>query len=193
MKKITSKQITLSAMMIATATILSLVKVFEMPLGGSVTLLSMFPLCMISIVYGVGFAIIPCIVFGILQIVLSGAFGWGLTPEMLVGTMLLDYILAYGSLALAGLFRKKGVWGIVFGIVIACFVRFICHVVSGVVIFRTLDQFSAFGNTFQNRPILYSICYNGLFMLPETLFTCIGAMIITRLKAIKELIKENSI
>lgn len=191
MKKITSKQITLSAMMIATSTILSLIKVFAMPLGGSVTLMSMLPLCMISIVYGVGFSIIPCILYGVLQIAFSGAFGWGLTPAMLIGTLLFDYILAYAAMSLAGIFRKKGAWGIALGIIIACFVRFACHVLSGVVIFTMLEQFSAFGKTFQNRPILYSVCYNGLFMLPETLFTCIGAILITRLNAIKELINTK--
>lgn len=191
MKKITSKQITLSGIMIAVSTVLSMIKVIQMPLGGSVTLLAMLPVSMISVIYGVSFAIIPCIIFGVIQILLGGAFGWGLTPEMLIGTIMFDYVLAYGVLCLSGVFRNRGTLGIIAGIILACFARLLCHIVSGVVIFENLEQFSAFGATFENRPILYSVCYNGLFMLPETLFTCIGAFVIAKLNVIKDLITKN--
>ncbi len=193
MKKNSSKQITVSAMMIALSTILSFIKVYEMPLGGAVTLMSMFPICMIAILYGTKFAIAPCIVYGIVQIFQSGAFGWGLTPTILAGTIIFDYILAFGSLSLSGIFRTKGTKGIILGIVLACSVRFICHFVSGFVIFKNLEQFAAFGAIFTNRPLLYSLCYNGLYMLPETIFTCIGAFVITRLNVIKRIIEENKI
>lgn len=191
MKKITSKQITLSGVMIAVSTVLSMIKVMQMPLGGSVTLLAMLPISMISVIYGVGFSLLPCLIFGIIQVLLGGAFGWGLTPEMLAGTILLDYVLAYASLCLAGIFRKKGAFGIIAGIALACLARFICHLLSGVVIFTNLEQFSAFGTTFEGKPFLYSLLYNGLFMLPETVFTSIGAFIITRLGVIKKLINDN--
>ena len=51
-EKIDVRKLTMSAVMIALSVALSLVKLFQMPLGGSVTLLSMLPVCMLSIMYG---------------------------------------------------------------------------------------------------------------------------------------------
>ena len=42
-KNVNVKKLTMSAVMVALSAALSLVKIFEMPLGGSVTLLSMVP------------------------------------------------------------------------------------------------------------------------------------------------------
>ncbi len=178
-------KITTTAILIALSTVLSLIKVFEMPLGGSVTLLSMLPVCLIGIIYGTTYAIAPCLLYGAIQMFLGNPFGWGLTPTMLVGCILFDYIVAFGVLCLAGLFRKHGTLGIMLGITVACIARFVSHFISGYVVFKNLEQFNLFGSVFTNRPVLYSICYNGLYMLPELIITVTAAFLIFRSTAVR--------
>ncbi len=178
-------KITTTAIMIALSTVLSLIKVVDMPLGGSITLLSMLPICLVGIMYGTRFAIAPCILYGAIQMFIGNPFGWGLTPTMLIGCILFDYIVAFGVLCLSGLFRKKSDLGIVLGIVVACLARFASHFVSGYVVFKNLEQFELFGSLFESRPILYSICYNGFYMLPELIITALAAFLIFRSKAVK--------
>ena len=108
---------------------------------------------------------------------------------MLIGTITLDYILAFSVLGVAGIFSKKGNKGICFGIVLALALRFICHLISGCVIFKELEQFEIFGEIFVNRPFLYSLGYNGFYMLPEIVITVIGAVILLNLPQTKKIMK----
>ena len=179
-------KIVITAVLLALSTELSTIKVFEMPLGGSITLLSMLPVCLISIMYGTAWAAAPCIIYGAIQMFLGNPFSWGLTPKILIGCIFFDYIIAFGVLCFAGILRKKGFWGIVAGITFACTLRFVSHLFSGVVFFVNLEQFELFGTTFVNHPFLYSLCYNGLYMLPELILTVIGATVLFKTKAIKE-------
>ncbi len=184
-------KLTLSAIFIALATGLSFIKIINMPLGGSVTLLSMLPIVMISTMLGLKWGIGSAFVYSLLQllfgITLDGLFGWGLTPVMLVGTIFLDYILAFTVLGFAGMFAKKGYVGICAGTAIVILLRFVCHFISGFIIFSNLAQFELFGRLFENRPVLYSLAYNGLYMLPELVITVIAAAIIFKLPQIKKL------
>lgn len=187
-------KLTLSAVFIALATVLSNIKILTLPLGGSVTLLSMLPIAMLSIILGVKWGLFTAFTYSLIQLVLgitvSGLLSWGLTPVMLVGTILLDYILAFTVLGLSGAFAKKGYWGIVAGISLSIALRFLCHFISGYVIFKQLEQFELFGRLFANRPCLYSLSYNGLYMLPELLLTVVAALILFRLPQIKKLISK---
>lgn len=190
---ISVNKLTLSAIFVALATVLSLIKVIKMPLGGSVTLFSMLPIVLISCALGVKWGMAVSFVYSLIQlafgITLDGLFGWGLTPVMLIGTIMLDYILAFSVLGVAGIFAKKGNKGICFGIVLALALRFICHLISGCVIFKELEQFEIFGEIFVNRPFLYSLGYNGFYMLPEIVITVIGAVILLNLPQTKKIMK----
>ncbi len=182
-------KLTLAAVFIALATVLSLIKVFKAPLGGSVTLLSMLPIVMLSgmlgIKWGLGCAFTYSLIQLVLGLTLDGLLGWGLTPIMLLGTILFDYILAFTVLGFAGIFAKKGVFGFVFGTAAVITLRFLCHFASGIIIFKQLEQFELFGKIFSNHPILYSLSYNGLYMLPELVITVVFASIIFNLPQIK--------
>lgn len=188
-------KMTLSAIMVALATVLSLIKVWKMPLGGSVTLLSMLPIvmvsCMLGLKWGFGSAFVYSLIQLVLGIALDGLLGWGLTPVMLIGTILFDYVIAFTVLGIAGAFKSKGTIGICLGTALALALRFVSHFISGYVIFKNLEQFELFGTVFTNRPVLYSICYNGLYMLPEIVITVICAALIFSSKPMKKLI-ENS-
>lgn len=181
------KRLVLTAILIALATVLSLVKIFEMPLGGSVTLLSMLPIALVSVEYGVGWGMAASFAYSLVQMGLDLAkvFSWGLSPAAIIGTIVLDYILAYSAVGLSGIFRKKGVVGICIGIAIALILRFIFHVISGTVIFDIWMPEE------WNNPLLYSVCYNGLYMLPELVFTMIGTVILFKTPQFNKLISGD--
>lgn len=188
-------KLTLSAIFVALATVLSNIKVVKMPLGGSVTVLSMLPIVMISIMLGLKWGFGSAFVYSLIQLILGiavdGLLGWGLTPVMLVGTILLDYIVAFTVLGIAGIFAKKGYAGICGGVVLAIALRFLSHFLSGVVIFKNLEQFEIFGSVFTNRPVLYSLAYNGFYMLPELIITTVAAVILFRLPQVKKIMNQQ--
>ena len=181
--KKTIEKVAASAIMIALSTVLSMVKVWQMPLGGSITLLSMLPVCMISIIYGTVWAIGPCVLYGAIQMFIDGVFGWGLTAGILVGSIFFDYLIAFGVLCIAGIFRKKGYVGIILGVSLACVCRFISHFISGCVFFRSFDVF--------NNPYVYSLAYNGTYMLPELIITTVAAVALFKIPAVSKLVKAN--
>ena len=181
-----TKKLTLSAVMIALSAVLSMVKVYELPLGGSITLLSMLPVAAVAICYGTKYGLFVSALYAFLQIVLDlgKLMGYGMTPLTWVGCLVFDYIIAYGALGLSGIFRKKGTLGMCAGITLACVVRFISHFISGAIVFAVWCREG--WNVY-----LYSLVYNGSYMLPELILTTIGAALLFRVPSIKKLI-ENS-
>ncbi len=176
------------AIMLALSVVLSYIKFFELPFDGSITLFSMLPVCLVSIKYGWRWGLGTAFCFSWFQILQGGVFGWGLTPMMLIGSLFLDYILAYTVLGLAGMFRKKGYVGMLCGIATVCALRFVVHFLAGIILWANFEQFEAFGQVIQNSPALYSICYNGVYMLPETLLTVGVAAILLRIPQIRRVV-----
>lgn len=167
------------AAMVALATVLSFIRVFKLPWGGSVTLLSMLPIVIYSIKRGVKLGLIVSFVFSLIQFgqgVIDGIFGWGLTPVMLLACIFLDYIGAFTVIGLAGMFKNKKLPGWIAGISIAIGLRFLFHFLSGVVIW---GSYGALWEGFSTEnSYLYSFLYNGAYMLPELVFTIIGAVVL---------------
>lgn len=167
------------AIMAALAAVLSYIRIFKLPWGGSITLLSMLPIVLFSIKRGLvpGFA--ASFVFALVQFgqgIIDGLFGWGLTPLSLIACIFLDYIGAYTVLGIAGIFRKGGMAGWLGGAALAVFARFLFHFFSGVVIWHS---FGELWNGFStDNTWLYSLLYNGAYMLPEMIFTLIGAFVL---------------
>lgn len=174
-KKVNVKKLTMSAVLIALSAALSMVKVFEMPLGGSVTLLSMLPVCMLSIMYGCKWGLFCSFVYSLTQLVMGigSVLSWGLTPQALVGSIVFDYLAAFTVLGLAGMFRRHGVPGYIGGISLALLLRAVSHVISGVIFFATWAPEGW-------NPFVYSIAYNGAYMVPEIVFTFAGAIFLLK-------------
>ena len=148
------------AILVALAFILSFVKLYELPNGGSLTP-AMFPILLYALRWGLPRGLIAGFVFGLLQLIFDGAYAWGWQ------SMLLDYLLAFTPLGLAGLFKGKA-WGIFPGTVLGCAARFVIHYISGVTIYRIIEPTAVPGfGTFDNAS-LYSLVYNGSYMLPNT-------------------------
>ena len=177
MSKNKTKILVEGAVMVALATILSYIRIYRLPWGGSITLLSMLPIVLFSIRRGLKAGLTVSFVFSLVQFtqgVVDGIFGWGLTPGMLIACILLDYVVAFTVLGLAGIFRKKGLAGWICGISLAIVLRFVCHFLSGVIIWKS---FGELWNGFStDNTFLYSFLYNGSYMLPELIFTLIGAI-----------------
>ena len=113
-------------------------------------------------------------------------FRWGLGPGLLVGaafgtlkffwaegfainiwSFLLDYSVAYMFVGMAGLLRGRR-HGLPLGCLAGCFGRFLIHFISGLTIYRILIPTELFGVMFES-PVLFSIGYNGSYMLPSTI------------------------
>ncbi len=163
------------AILVALSFVLSILKVFEMPFGGSVTLLSMLPVCVASLRHGVKWGLGAAFVYSLTQALMSGAAGWGLSIKVLIICYLLDYIIAFTGLGLCGFFKGKSAIIQSASVVGVCFLRFICHYMSGVTIWKE----SCFEKGFTN-PYIYSLLYNGAYMLPEAIFTAIGAYFVIK-------------
>lgn len=181
------------AVMVALATVLSFIRVFKLPWGGSITLLSMLPIVLFSIRRGVKAGMAVSVAYALLQFgqgIIDGLFGWGLTPGMLIACIFLDYIGAFSVLGLAGLFRKKDLPGWIAGISLAIVLRFVLHFLSGVVIWHSYGELWNGFST--DNTYLYSFLYNGCYMLPELVFTLIGAIVLLKAPQTKRiLLKEE--
>ncbi len=165
------------AVMVALATVLSFIRVFRLPWGGSVTLLSMLPVVLFSIRRGIGPGLTVSFVYSLIQFtqsVIDGLFGWGLTPGILLACIFLDYIGAFFVLGIAGIFRKKNLPGWICGISLAVTLRFTFHFLSGAVIWHSYGELWQGFST--ENSWLYSFLYNGCYMLPELIFTLAGAV-----------------
>lgn len=180
------------AAMVALATVLSFIRVFKLPWGGSITLLSMLPIVLFSIRRGVKMGLVVSFVYALVQFgqgIMDGLFGWGLTAGMLIACIVLDYLAAFTVLGLAGLWRKKGLPGWLAGILLAVGLRFICHFLSGVVIWGSFGELWSGFST--DNTWLYSFLYNGCYMLPEMIFTMIGAVALLKAPQTKRLLLND--
>lgn len=158
-KKFSAKQLTFSAMAIALAMVTSLLKLIDMPMGGSVTLFSMLFIALIGNWYGLGVGLTTGLAYGILQLVID--------PYIIsLPQMLLDYIFAFGALGLSGVFSKSKN-GLVKGYIFAIFGRFVFSTLSGYIFFPT------FMPEFFDSAIIYSICYNGAYIGAEAILTLV--------------------
>lgn len=131
---------------IALSTVLSLVKVFGLPQGGSITAGSMVPILWFALRRGAKVGITAGVIYGLVQLVLEP---YVYNPAQ----VLLDYPIAFGALGLAGFFKKYRPVGAATGIA----GRFVAHFLSGVIFFW---MFAPEGM----HPIVYSAIYNGSYL-----------------------------
>lgn len=156
--QLTTKQLVYSAAAIALAIVCSMIKLFEMPIGGSVTLLSMLFIVLIAYWYGPYVGIMTAVAYGLVQFVMEPIF-------YTIPQMLLDYPLAFGALGLAGFFHKKK-WGLQIGYVVGVIGRFVFATISGVVFFAAYAPENM-------SPLAYSAGYQASYLVPEAVVTLI--------------------
>lgn len=183
-----------SAIMIALATVLSMIKVWEAPYGGSVTLLSMAPMIILSMRRGIKVAVPAAFVSSLIQLVLGlNNLAWIPTASGIALCALLDYILAFTVLGFGGIFRNikfsenetANIFvAAILGTLLVVVIRYLCHIVSGAVIWYALDLewYADDPDHIVNKygAWLFSAIYNGTFMLPEMIETVIGVPLLTK-------------
>ncbi len=162
-----------TAIMLGLATVLSLIKFTDLPFGGSVTLFSMLPVILICYRYGFKWGLLSGVTYGILQLVTGLQALRGVSVATFIGAIVLDYLLAFGMCALAGLFRpvKSQKLGLPLGALAACAGRLLCHFLSGVLLW---------GEYANIQPVwLYSLGYNASYMIPEAILSVVGVLLLS--------------
>lgn len=187
-KKEKNRRLAESALMLALATILSKLAVFSLPFGGSVTLFSQVPIILISYRYGVKWGLKAGLAMSVLQLILGvDNFSYVSGIASLLTVALADYLVAFSALGLGGLFKnriKNNVLAISLGSALATLIRFICHFISGVTVWKEYAE---------GAPVVeYSLKYNGGYMLPELIITLVGVIVIAGIFDLNSLeIKTN--
>ena len=201
-----TKRLTESAMLIAIAIVLEfLSKLFipELPFGGQLTLCSMLPVVLISYRHGVKWGLLSGVAYALIEMAIgaktvAAAFQPGYFGEarMLFNALLmcaLDYLAAYTALGIGGAFRRRlpPRTALVCGALAALSARYLCHILSGYILFSgwaewffTQDGFPAWGAGLvaalspNALGLTYSVVYNGMYMIPEMILTCLVAALI---------------
>ena len=190
MKNTKTRMLVEGAIMVALATVLSFLKIWQFPWGGSITVLSMLPIVVFALRYGAVKGLAVSFVYSVIQlgqgILVEGLLGWGLTPIALIACMFLDYIGAFSVLCLAGIFGNKKMPSIICGTVLVMLLRFTLHYFSGVLIFHSFGELWEGFST--DNTWLYSLLYNGAYMLPETVATTIGALFLFKTPQMRKLL-----
>jgi len=180
------RRLTESAILIALTFVLHWVSqvIPGMPQGGSVTLASLVPLLVISYRHGVKWGVFSATVFGILRTMLSNNFAWvPATFWHFAGVALLDYIVAFGVIGLADLFRKPfrndKYLGYAVSTIVVMFLRFVSHFVSGVLIWGSLAIEWGLRPA-EQAAWIYSAIYNGSYMLPEASIATVVILLMSK-------------
>ncbi|MGC2872878.1 energy-coupled thiamine transporter ThiT [Ihubacter sp. mB4P-1] len=175
-KKMDTKAITISALLIALAVGLGQIKLFEMPYGGTVTVFSMLPVALCGYILGIRRGVMAGMCVGLLNLI----FGpYVIHPVQL----LVDYPFAFGALGLAGFFSESGKNGLTKGYLLGLFARYICAVVSGIVFFGAYapEGFNA---------VTWSLFYNFTYLAAEGILTVVIISLPPVKKALEGLKKQ---
>ena len=163
------------AVCMAIAFVLSFIALYKMPTGGSVTPASMLPIIAFAWAFGAPAGILVGIAYGVLQLTQGMYF---LNPVQ----FLFDYILPFAFLGFAGFFKKKN---LIPAIIIVCVLRFLSHYTAGVVFW---GNYAPPGQA----PWLYSLIYNGSYMLPDTII-CVAVALIPAMRKVIEGLNPDGI
>ena len=178
------------AIMLALAFALSCAKLFEMPMGGSVTVASMLPIMLISVKYGIRAGLATSSLYSITQLLQAFAsanvFPYCETPATLITCILFDYIVPFTILGLAGIFLKfklsaRSEVNVYYGICSVVLLRFICHFITGVAIW---GQWAPDGM----GKYLYSFLYNAGFLSIDFAICIVCAVLMFRKAELRKLV-----
>ena len=206
-----TRRLTESAMLLAVAIVLELISkavIPPMPFGGQLTIVCMLPVVLISYRHGVRWGLVCGFTYSLIQMALGagtvtaafqpGYFGDGTMILNALIMCILDYVLAYTLLGLGGCFRgHTRDSGLVPGSILALGCRYLSHVLSGWILFSgwaewffTQEGFPGWGASLVENlgpvslGLVYSLVYNGMYMIPEMILTAIAAGMLSRVPRI---------
>jgi len=168
------KELIVGALCIGLAFVLSYVRIWKMPMGGSITPASMLPIMLFAYIYGTPKGLIVGVAYGLLQMIQDPwIVHWA--------QAIIDYIFAFGALALAGLFRKK----LIAGEAVAIGARFVFATISGLIFF------AEYAADWGLSPFVYSVAYQATYLVPEAII-CIAISLIPVVRKNIELLCANA-
>ena len=167
-------RLTESAIMLAFATVLSMIKIVQMPHGGSVTAAAMLPMILVAYRYGTAWGLFTGFTASLLQMLLGlNNLSYATDAAAAVAIIAFDYVIAYTVMGLGGLFRrmKNQSVALALGALLVCALRYGCHVWSGCTVWEGVSVPTA-------AALVYSLGYNAVYMVPETIITVTAAALI---------------
>lgn len=173
-RTLSARRLAYCAMAVALAYVTSFIKPFELPYGGSVTLLSMLFIVLVGNWYGVKTGVLVGFAYGVLQFLQEPYF-------LSLFQVCCDYVLAFAALGLSGLFRKRKN-GLLIGYIAAVLARGFFHSLGGYLYW--MDYMPE--NFPQSLRTLYPIIYNYSYLLAEGVIT----VIIIRLPAVSNALER---
>lgn len=173
-----AKPLVFSAVSIALGLVLSMIKIIHMPLGGSITLCSMLFVCLPGYFYGPIYGFSAAFAYGLLQFLFNGYV-------VSIPQVICDYFLAFGALGLGCIFRKKR-FGLILDYLTGLFGRFFFSFISGVIFY------GMYASDYNLSAVVYSLLYNGAYILGEGIITILLLMI-PALRNNIERIRESSV
>ena len=157
-RKWTAKMVAYGALSIALSFVLSCIRLYRMPQGGSVTPGSMLPIMLFSAAFGVGPGLLTGLAYGVLQYLQGGWFAN-------VWQFALDYLLAFAALGLTGIAKHlPEKWGLYPAMILAALCRALSATLAGIMFWDT-------------APVA-SLIYNGTYLIPDTLICIVLALLI---------------
>lgn len=140
--------------------------------GGGFTLFGQVPIILISYRHGIKSGLAASTVLALFELFMGFKnVSYAANALGMAVIILADYIIAYGCLGLGGIFKGRlknnQAAELVAGGLAVCLLRFLCHFFSGVTVWA--------GYCPEGQVLaVYSLVYNGSFMLVETILTVIG-------------------
>ncbi|MBR2615904.1 MAG: energy-coupled thiamine transporter ThiT [Clostridia bacterium] len=186
----------------------------NLPFGGTITPASLLPLVLVSYLYGLPWGFGSAFVYSVLQMAVGFRTVSGLflpSSDSYMGSLgaalailLLDYVFAFTAVGIGGLWRKKldTKWALVWGSVLGLSLCYLFHVLSGAIFYGAwaewfftesaaksfgfsafvMEHFSGFG-----LATVYSVVYNGCYMIPEILITAVAGAAVSRIPLLKRI------
>ena len=156
-----------AGIMIALSTVLAMLKLIDMPYGGSVTFAQMLPILIYAYRHGPKYGMGAALTASMIQLLL-GLENFSYLPLVtwysIVVLALLDYVVAYSAFGIAGFLKNKLDYknAMLVGALSASIIRYLCHVISGFTAWTAFELPSG-------AVLAYSLGYNATYMIPETI------------------------
>ncbi|NLM40053.1 MAG: energy-coupled thiamine transporter ThiT [Firmicutes bacterium] len=156
-----------TAVLVGAALVLSMIRLWRLPQGGSIGI-DMLPIFVLAFRRGGRVGLLGGALFGMMKL---------LTDPFIMHPVqvLLDYPIPFAALGVAGFFRNK----MAVGVVVGALLRYLAHIISGVVFFA---EYAPEGTS----ALIYSMVYNGTFLIPETILVGVILFVIRARKDIFE-------
>lgn len=176
-----SRCIALAGITIAMSFVLSYIKLWEMPQGGSITLVSLLPIMIFAYIYGPKKGVLVGFIYGIMQAMQD--------PYIIhPAQFFLDYPIAFAMVGFAGVFKKITALDklpqvkFVLGAIVASALRFFAHVLSGVFAFGAYAIDAGQSNFWT-----YSLAYNSFVFVDIALVLVAGAIVLSSKAFVRQL------